>query len=291
MSVVLISEAAPGTPEWHEVRANGIGASEIAAVVGLSPWESPFSLWHRKKGNLPPQPQSDLFYWGHALEPLVAQRFAELHPEYAVETCGTFANVERPWQFANLDRVLIPVKSGPFAVLEIKTTRYGDGWGPAGSDDIPLHVRCQVIHQMDVFGYGYAWVAVLIGGSDYREYRIEYDEAEAAILRDAGEAFWLSIQSDDEPPIDVTDSTYQAIRALHPDIDDADVELDPSLYIEYATSKAAADATADDHRKVKSEVLHVMGNARRALVDGSPVLRRQPTRNGAVALYPVKEKS
>ena len=42
----------PGTSDWHAARANGIGGSEIAAVLGLSPYESRFSLWHRKKGLL-----------------------------------------------------------------------------------------------------------------------------------------------------------------------------------------------------------------------------------------------
>jgi putative phage-type endonuclease len=293
MTAVLLGDFAPDSPEWHAARRNGLGASEIAAVVGLSPFESPFSLWHRKKGNIPgPDPSNPLFYWGHALEPVVAQKFAEQHPEFKLGHQGTCSHSERPWQLANLDRSLhFGNTVEPDAVLEIKTTRYGDNWGPSGSDQIPIHVRCQVMQQMDVFDAPYAWVAVLIGGNDYREYRIDYDPEDAIALREAGAAFWASIEADDEPPIDATWETYEAVRELHPEIDCEDVPIDPVLYESYAQSKAIAEAANDAHRQAKSALLKAMGNARRALVNDTPVLRRQPARNGSVALYPVKDAS
>lgn len=293
LSAVLVGDFAPNSPEWHAARRDGIGASEIAAVVGLSPFESAFSLWHRKAGNLPgPDPANPLFYWGHALEPLVAARFAELHPEWPhVIQVGTYRHAEREWQFANVDRELWPLRmSDQRSLLEIKTTRYGDNWGPTGSDEIPVHVRCQVMQQMDVFSAPYAWVAVLIGGNDYREYKIPFDETDAAALREAGAAFWASLQTDDEPPIDASFATYEAVRDLHPDIDGEDVEVNPALYGRYAATKADADSAADAHRQAKSELLAAIGTARRALVDGTPVLRRQPGRGGSVSLYPITQK-
>jgi putative phage-type endonuclease len=292
MSAILLGEHDPNTPEWAALRERGIGASEIAAVVGLSPFESTFSLWHRKKGNLPgPDPANPLFYWGHALEPLVAARFAEDHPEFRLAEIGTHAHEDRSWQIANLDRRLMHMTDGSMSVLEIKTTRYPDNWGPDGSTDIPLHVRCQVMQQMDVFSAPYAWVAVLIGGNDYREYRIPFDEADATALRTAGAAFWGSLETDDEPPIDASWATYEAVRDLHPEIEeDLDVQIDAELHAAYLATKAAADETSDAHRQVKSALLNAMGNARRALIDDTPVLRRQPGRGGSVALYPIKSK-
>lgn len=297
MAAVLVTDAAPDSAEWHAARRNGIGASEIAAVVGLSPFESAFSLWHRKAGNLPgPDPSNPLFYWGHALEPLVADRFADAHPEFWVMEVGTYRHGERDWQFANLDRALYPtsgvgVDTPPLGVLEIKTTRYGDNWGPHGSDEVPVHVRCQVMQQMDVMGVPFAWVAVLIGGNDYREYQIDYDEDDAYALREAGAAFWASLQTDTEPPIDASFATYEAVRELHPDIDGAlEVEIPAELHDAYHFTKQMADSYADEHREVKSKVLAAMGNARRALVDGTPVLRRQPGRGGSVSLYPITQK-
>lgn len=296
MSAVLLGHFEPNSPEWHKLREQGIGASEIAAVVGLSPFESAFSLWHRKKGNLPgPDPANPLFYWGNALEPLVAARYASDHPEFWVMEVGTYAHSDRSWQIANLDRALMPtegvtVHTKPLAILEVKTTRYGDNWGPSGSTEVPLHVRCQVMQQMDVMGVDFADVAVLIGGNDYREYRIAFDEDDAAALRDAGAAFWASLQTDDEPPIDASWETYEAVRDLHPEINGEDVEVNAALYARYAATKADADSASAAHRQAKSELLAAMGEARRALVDEIPVLRRQPGRNGSVSLYPIAQK-
>jgi putative phage-type endonuclease len=289
MSAILLGYFAPNSAEWHAARAQGIGASEIAAVVGLSPFESPFSLWHRKAGNISgPDPSNPLFYWGHALEPLVADKFAELHPEYSVQKCGTYKHEDRPWQIGNLDRLL--VNADVIAPLEIKTTRFGDNWGPTGSDLIPVHVRCQVMQQMDVWSAPYAYVAVLIGGNDYREYMIPFDRGDAAALREAGAAFWASIETDDEPPLDASWATYEAVRDLHPDINGEDVEVNAALYARYAATKADADSAADAHRQAKSELLTAMGEARRATVEGIPLLRRQPGRGGSVSLYPITPK-
>lgn len=294
MTAKLITRAEPGTDEWHAARSLGIGGSEIAAVVGLSPYESPFSLWHKKKGNLPGQTTSAAMSWGNILEPVIRDHFTSLHPEFVVTIAGTFA---KDWQVANLDG-LLHSNEGPFpgnepcSLLEIKTSRYGDGFGPHGSDQIPLHYRCQIQHYLDVMDLPYAWCAVLIGGSDYREYVIDADPADQAALRDAGAAFWASLQTDDEPPIDASHETYEAVRALHPDIEpDAAVEVDRVLYETYHSACADLEAMKEWKRQRQSELLAAIGNARLATVDGTPVLRRQPGRNGAVSLYPVKESA
>lgn len=289
MTAILVTDAPADSPEWHQARRRGIGASEISAVVGLNPWTSAFQLWHVKKGNLPePDASNPLFYWGHALEPLVAARFAELHPEYDVHNTGTHRHSDREWQFANLDRELID--GNGWYPLEIKTTKYPDGWGRSGSDEIPVHVRCQVMQQMDVFDAPYAWVAVLIGGSDYREYRIDFDEADAAALREAGAAFWASLQTDDEPPIDASWSTYEAVRELNPDIDGEDVEIPADVYANYMTATGRASLAAEDARLHKSMLLATLGTARRGIVNGIPVVRRQPGRGGSVSLYAINPK-
>ncbi|MDQ3578214.1 MAG: YqaJ viral recombinase family protein, partial [Actinomycetota bacterium] len=63
---MFVGDFAPGSPEWHAARAQGLGGSEIAAVLGLSPWESRFSLWHRKTGTASPVVENDIMYWGKA---------------------------------------------------------------------------------------------------------------------------------------------------------------------------------------------------------------------------------
>src|SRR5205823_13949319 len=68
---VFVGDFEPGSPEWHAARARGLGGSEIAAVLGLSPWESKFSLWHRKMGLASPVVETDEMYWGKLHEPTI----------------------------------------------------------------------------------------------------------------------------------------------------------------------------------------------------------------------------
>lgn len=296
MSAVLLGRLEPNTPEWDEIRSRGIGGSEIAAVVGLSPWVSRFALYHRKRGTLDKQEVNAGMNWGHRLEPVVCEAFAEAHPEFVTAVAGTYRHAERGWQLANVDRLLhrdsdpFP-ENEPCGLLEVKTAHQYDAheWGPGGSDEIPPYYRCQVLWYMDVLSVPEAHVAVLIGGSDYREYLIPYAADEAQWLREEGERFWHEVNAGITPPLDGHDATYQAVRAMHPQINGEDVEIPAALWDAYVTTKATADETAVEHKRVKSTVLDLMGEARRALVNETPVLRRQPGRGGSVSLQPIPQ--
>lgn len=293
---VLLGHERHQSPEWHALRSNGLGGSEIAAVVGLSPFTSRFALWHRKRGTLPEQEVNDGMSWGTRLEPVLCDYYAELHPEFWAMDAGTYHHAERPWQLANVDRLLYPTrdvtaKTPPLALLEVKTAHQYDAheWGQDGTEEIPPYYRCQALWYLDVLGLPTAHVAVLIGGSDYREYVIHYAADEAAWLRAKGEEFWQEVVDGTVPPIDGHDATYAAVRTLHPEINGEDVEIDATLYADYLTTKDAAEDTAVEHRRIKSEVLDAMGQAKRALVNDIPVLRRQPARGGNVALHPIPQ--
>ena len=80
--------AGPVRPEHSRVGRDSLprlGGSEIAAVVGLSPWVSRFALWHRKRGTLGKQEVNAGMNWGHRLEPASARRLAEKREELDVE--------------------------------------------------------------------------------------------------------------------------------------------------------------------------------------------------------------
>jgi hypothetical protein len=74
----LVGFFKPGTPDWHAAREHGIGGSEIAAILGMSKWESRFSLWHRKKGLIGPKAQNTEMEAGTRLEPAICRKFADI---------------------------------------------------------------------------------------------------------------------------------------------------------------------------------------------------------------------
>ena len=166
--------------EWLAGRMNGIGASEAAAVVGLSPFETTYELWERKTGRRRDKDLSGsaVVEYGNRLEPAMRTMFQAEHPELTVEyhQFDVLYQTERPWMTATLDGELID-ESGRRGVLEIKTAQVGkktqyDKW----RDAVPINYLAQTLHQMLVTGwdyvYLYAKLVKLNGDSELRTYLI-----------------------------------------------------------------------------------------------------------------------
>lgn len=260
----LIGDWEPGSPDWHEARRDAVGGSEVAPILHLSPFESHFSLWHRKAGSVGPAEENAQMRWGKKLEDVVCGEFAARHPELSVVRAGTYRHVERHWQIANPDRLGITV-TGEVVVIEAKTSRDDTGWGEEGTDEIPVYYRSQTLHYLDVLGLTVAHVPVLIAGSDYREYVVTYDPADAKVGRDAAEAFIASLRQGRRPPIDSHDQTYQVLRELHPDIDDVKVKIPAPLADDFRAACETYKAAEAAKKLQTSLVADAMGNARRAV--------------------------
>ena len=281
---ILLGQYTPGTPEWEQARAGlCITATEIAAVVGLSPWQSRFSLWHKKAGlPTPPFQPNPAVEWGNRLEDAVAKKFADEHNMTLHET-GTWRHCDRDWQRATPDRI------GDNCLVEVKTSPFGEGWGPAGSDEIPVYYRCQVQWQMDVTGYRTTHVALLVSGHDYREYTVEYDETDARILRDAAERFLDDVRRGNRPPIDGADATYQTIRVQPTGRDNVDVEIPLELAARYEVIGDQRRTVETEFTQVRGEVLDLIGNGYRAVCGDRRIAYRTVNPDGTtLALQPYR---
>ncbi|MDQ6875413.1 MAG: YqaJ viral recombinase family protein [Actinomycetota bacterium] len=283
MNGVLVGTFEPLSAAWHSARAGGLGGSEIAAVLGLSPWESRFSLWHRKAGRLGPPAENEEMEWGKRLESAVVGKFADNHPELNIGRAGTYRHPDRAWQVANPDRLCYTPRADRSghdvaAILEAKAALFDDEWGPVGGDQVPPYVRCQALWYCDTLGVDAAHVAVLIGGHDYREYTLHPDPADVAVMLTAGQEFIASVAEGRRPPIDSADATYQAIRTFHPDIDPVDVEIGAGLANDYLRAQEQAKAAEAEKRLRSSQVLDAIGTGRRAVCDREPIAVRVPGR-------------
>lgn len=286
MSAVLLPKHEYRSPEWHEARRRSIGGSEIAAVLGIHPWTSPFTLWHVKAGLLEPFAGNKSTEWGQRLEPVISAKFCENHPELCAqaEQGYAWAHTDRSWQTASPDVLL----NGPWmeygTFCEIKTSARADAWW----DGPPAYYRAQVLWTMDVLGVDHAWLAVLIGGSDYREYTFELDddaEADLAVMREAGQKFMDSLAANHPPDIDDSYSTYETVRRLSPDIDlDSEHEVSRELAETFCSTKANLDAAERAYRKARTDIARDMGSANFAVCEGVRVARRQPARDGGPAV-------
>ncbi len=209
--------------EWLEFRrTGGIGASEAAAIVGLSPWCDNVELWRRKTGHVsaPDISNNDAVKYGHDAEPLVRGLFALDYAErYETEYRGGFDMVFHPehkFIFATLDGRLREKSTGRLGVLEIKTTNIvqsmqKEKWWSDGQPCIPDQYYCQVLWQLIASGFDFAVLHAQLkydyGGdirTERRSYFIERSEKldDINYLYREGVNFWTEyVQKDRCPPL------------------------------------------------------------------------------------------
>lgn len=283
MTARPIGHLTPGTDAWTAARALRVGGSDIAAVMGRSPWESRFSLWHRKQGLIGPVEETEPMRWGTLLEPVVAADFARRHPEWDVRSAATFVSAEHDFQTAAPDRLLYRnrITSRPTCVYEGKTARSADGFGDPGTDEVPPYYADQVQWYLDCLGLDVAVLAVLIGGSDYREYQLTRDPERGAEMRAAAAEFIATIEAGIRPSIDDHDATYTAVREIHPDIEDVEVEVSPVVAVDYLEACWAETRAKNTKRAAVTRLADAMGTARRALYLGDEIAIRVPGRPGS----------
>jgi putative phage-type endonuclease len=294
----FVGQFEPGSDEWHAARKDGIGGSEIAAVLGLSPWESAFSLYHRKRGLVPPRESNTEMEAGRRLEPVICDVFEERHPEFRLQRApGTFRNRERQWQIANPDGLLFD-KSGsiskPCALFEAKFALSSEKWGPEFTGYVPLHYVAQQQHYIDTIGVRKAFLMVFIGSTgEFREYEILADPDDIRTQREAGAEFMRQVAEKVRPRIDGHEQTLKTVKEMPEGMVDLDVEVWPVLRDQYFDVLEAFDKAAEEKRRAQSLVLDQIADGHRAVCRGERVATRtvrdgktyslQPARNRGIA--------
>jgi putative phage-type endonuclease len=248
-----------GTSEWHELRADGLGGSEMGTIMGLNPYESAFALYLKKTGQIPtPELDSFAVWRGSAYEAPLLDYFAKLHPELELFRTGTYQHPELTYLHANPDALARNRNTGEWVVVEVKTSRsYWDS-------GIPLHYEAQVLHYMDILGIKKAHVIGDVGSTWYEAVML-YDGFRADVQRNRASEFWSGVVNGIQPSWDGSTSTYDAVRQLHPEIDDEEVEIDGAHQL--ALAQAKYDAALAELNEQKSQVLALMGRAKYAYVE------------------------
>jgi putative phage-type endonuclease len=283
----LVGVFEPGSQEWHDLRRQGIGGSEIGVIAGLSKWQSAYSLWATKTGKIVEDyTDNDAMLWGRILEPVILDRFKTLHPDLDVTPGdGQYRNIDNPWQFANPDG-FFETADGERGIIEIKTAMYEEEW----ANGIPKTYMAQIQWYLRVFGYTTGWMVVLFHGNKYQEYEVTYDEFQSDADVDLAFRFLLNVQNDTAPDWDGSTSTYETVRALNPLIDtDLSVELG-DLGMHYFNAVADLNAKTSLVNELKSRILDTMGSAKTGLVYDEPMLTRQVRGEGTPYLVTKRGK-
>ena len=186
--------------ELSPKRINGIGGSEAAAVLGLSPWKTPYQVWSDKLGLSGEQETTPAMEWGALLEPVIRQKYANVTGE-TVRLPGHMQSAEHPFMLGTLDGITEGGRG-----LEIKTSRSSAEWGEEGTDEVPEPYVIQCQHYMEVADLEVFDIATLFAGSDFRIYEVPRDRELQALMIEREAEFWAMVESKTPPePVNYAD--------------------------------------------------------------------------------------
>jgi predicted phage-related endonuclease len=221
------------TPEQLAARRLGLGSSDIAAVAGIDKYRNAIHVFNEKV--LPveqvegPATGRNPARWGHRLEGLVIEEWAELKGvRCLIRAPGTIYHPKNKLFFATPDALALPgsfagrshsleeIIEGAEGLCEAKAPglRMADDWS---DDEAPESYLLQTQWQIGVIRQMPADLCALIGGQDFRMRAVEPDPETFGMLTEIGEKFWRDhVMTQRPPPLDHSEAAAEYIRRRFP---------------------------------------------------------------------------
>lgn len=272
--------------EWLRWRRHGIGGSDVAAILGISPFRTARDIYFDKLGIA--AVEADDGNWvpleiGHLLEGLIARIFEHKSGFQVRQVKKMFCHPRYPFMLADVDAFVIQ-QDGSTAILEIKTTNYNakDRWWQNGKEIVPAYYEAQGRHYMAVCDIDRVFFCCLYGNTEdeiiIRELRRDFDYEDEMIFLE--KEFWESVQAKVLPPYTesgelILDSVKRygspadpAAQAL---VLDRDMETILLKYMELQKEKKKAEEQSQklekDVQRLKAILIAGMGAACTAVCD------------------------
>lgn len=269
---ILVETEGLSREEWLRYRKCGIGGSDVAAILGISKWNSAISLWLDKTNQTnEPVEENEAMQWGTIMEPIIRKHFAEVTGKTVVEVKAMLQHPEHPFMLADVDGLTTDDEGNP-AILEIKTA--SEYKRSEWENDIPSYYQTQVQHYLCVTGVQKAYVAVLIGGNSFKVYEVDADAEIQSMLIAVEKDFWNKVQNMIRPEMDGSDAAKNLLDSLyHGGIEEQIVMPDEA--IEYIDAYIEACAEEDNAKAKKQEasnhIKEIMGDYDKATCLGHSI--------------------
>lgn len=243
-----VVQVVPDSDEWLQERRKSVGASEVAAVMGMSPWNTPLDVYKSKHGI--DREFDPLLAWiGHKSETTIADWVHEWSGvPVTLEPAFMARSEQYPFLHASFDRV----SNDPFTTWQFKTAHQytGHKW----DEGIPTDIRVQVQAEMLVAGTSRAAVVVWIGG---REFRLFWEPRDDRFIQDhmipALTEFWGNLERGIAPK----PSTLGELAEAWPD-DAAEMEA-PEVALEWIEKRAFLLASAKEMTEEADQIKQTLG--------------------------------
>lgn len=175
-------------------RQKYIGGSDVAAILGISPWRTALDVYLDKiqgRQEITDPDRIKILTRGKRMEPYVIDLLAEETGLDIIARGNRYIDQDYGFIAAEID-----AEASTGENIEIKTVSpfKAKEWGEVKTDEIPLHYAAQAMHGLMVRGADVCIFGVLIGADDFRTYRIERDEITINAIREKEVEFWERVQ-------------------------------------------------------------------------------------------------
>jgi putative phage-type endonuclease len=250
--------------EWLKLRREGIGGSEVSTLLGMSnpDWGDVFTMWLDKTWQIPLDlnPPSEAAFWGHALEPVVRKRAADVLGAEITKP-GMLRSVTHPFMQYSPDGF---ISDGRLYEGKTANAFKASEW----KGQIPDHAELQVQSGMFVTGKDQALVAGLVGGQKLELFEVDRDDRIIAAILNAAEPFWtINVMGRKEPAVSGSKAATDALKALYGRKGGA--RKLPRSKFEEIHARALTHAAAEVREKMAKQQAQ---NELRRLMEGKEVL-------------------
>lgn len=270
-------------------RPFGIGGSDVAAALGLSPYRTPTQLWQEllsRDVDRPGRGAAALHLrFGQHAEPFLVREYERCTGLHTRAHAQTLRHPRHGFMFGHVDRLVYASAAKdtdgtgaeneqPTAVLECKTASAfsRQGWGTAGTDQVPTQYLLQCVWYMALTGCPRAELAVLIGNNDFRIYSVARDlQLEEAVIERV-ERFWRDHVIAGTPPraLRPEDASIAWPQECAGSAVQASKEIEGALAL-YRHHSALASRAERECEQLKAQIMSFMGSAERLMVGGHTV--------------------
>lgn len=231
------------TEQWHAERRLGIGGSDAAAALGLSKWKTPYQLYLEKIGEAEPQNETWDMARGKVMEPLLRQHFADTFGVEVLTTNHAVVSEAHPFMRYNPDGI-----TADGVLAEFKTARYVEGWGQAGTDEVPQDYLIQCQHGLIVLGLEVARPSVSIGFAEPVYYEVPADKHLQQMIIENEHDFWQRVVNREAPPPTSNDDVAMMYRNVNGAAIMATPEIEQYFAALKMTRATMKDCEADKER-------------------------------------------
>ena len=207
--LVLVDTENLPREEWLEWRRKGIGGSDVAAIMGISPFRTARDIYYDKLKIVSVEEEDEFDdSWvakemGNLLEPLVAKIFQKKTGFEVFQIKKMFYHPNYPFMLADVD-YFVKLPDGTVAILEIKTTDDSRAveWYRNGDKIVPVYYESQGRHYMAVTDIDRVFYCCLYGRSEdnviIREIKRDFEYEDEMIFLE--QEFWEEQVKKKVPP-------------------------------------------------------------------------------------------